>query len=179
MLTPEKSEAAVLEALRSGPYGRCVYACDNDVVDNQVVNLLFEGGRTSSFTMTAFNEGGNRRTRVFGTRGELIGDGSTIEHFDFLTNQRQVIDTRAPDGSLAGGHGGGDFGLMQAFVAAVARQDPAPILSGAEETLETHLMVFAAEEARAAGTVVDVALVEGKVLYERAKSDLFRDLPGR
>jgi imidazolonepropionase-like amidohydrolase len=28
-------------------------------------------------------------------------------------------------------------------------------------------------------TVVDVALVEGKVLYERAKSDLFRDLPGR
>lgn len=156
VLTPERSEEAVLGALRTGPYGRCVYACDNDVVDNQVVNMLFEGGRTASFTMTAFNEGGNRRTRVFGTRGELYGDGSTIEHFDFLSNTRQVIDTRATDGTLAGGHGGGDYGLMQAFVAAVARQDPAPILSGPEETLDTHMMVFAAEEARAAGTVVDV-----------------------
>ncbi len=156
VLTPEKSEAAVVEALRSGPYGRCVYACDNDVVDNQVVNMLFAGGRTCSFTMTAFNEGGNRRTRVFGTRGELIGDGSTIEHFDFLTNQRQVIDTRASDGTVAGGPGGGDFGLMQAFVAAVASQDPSPILSGPEETLDTHMMVFAAEEARTTNTVVDV-----------------------
>ena len=157
VLTPERSEEAVLAALRTGPYGRCVYACDNDVVDNQVVNMLFEGGRTASFTMTAFNQAANRRTRIFGTRGELAGDGSTIEHFDFLTDQTRVIDTRAPDGSLAGGHGGGDFGLMEAFVAAVASENPAPILSGPAETLETHLMVFAAEEARAAGTVVDVA----------------------
>jgi predicted dehydrogenase len=156
VLTPEKAEAAVLEALRTGPYGRCVYACDNDVVDNQVVNLLFAGGRTSSFTMTAFNEGGNRRTRVFGTRGELCGDGAAIEHFDFLTNQRQVIDTRAGEGTAAGGHGGGDYGLMRAFVAAVANQDAGSILSGPEETLDTHLMVFAAEEARTTGTVVDV-----------------------
>lgn len=156
VLTPEKTEAAVLEALQHGPYGRCVYACDNDVVDNQVVNMLFAGGRTCSFTMTAFNEGGNRRTRVFGTRGELLGEGSTIEHFDFLTNQRQVIDTRAPDGSLAGGHGGGDYGLMRAFVEAVACQDPGPILSGPEETLDTHMMVFAAEEARATDAVVDL-----------------------
>ncbi|MCC7263297.1 MAG: gfo/Idh/MocA family oxidoreductase, partial [Candidatus Latescibacteria bacterium] len=156
VLTPEKTEAAVLEALRTGPYGRCVYACDNDVVDNQVVNMNFEGGRTVSFTMTAFNEGSDRRTRIFGTRGEILGDGSTIECFDFLTNQRQVIDTKASDGTVAGGHGGGDFGLMQAFVAAVAKQDASFILSGPEETLDTHMMVFAAEEARAASTVVDV-----------------------
>lgn len=156
VLTPEKTEAAVLEALRSGPYGRCVYACDNDVVDNQVVNMLFDGGRTVSFTMTAFNEGSDRRTRIFGTRGEILGDGSAIEHFDFLTNQRQRIDTKASDGTVAGGHGGGDFGLMQAFVAAIAQQDARLILSGPEETLDTHMMVFAAEEARATSTVVDV-----------------------
>ena len=162
VLTPERSEAAVLDALRRGPYGRCVYACDNDVVDNQVVNMLFAKGRTASFTMTAFNQAANRRTRIFGTHGELYGDGSTIEHFDFLSDQTKTIDTRAPDGSIAGGHGGGDYGLMQAFVAAVARQDASPILSGPEETLETHLMVFAAEEARAANTVVDVGAFKAR-----------------
>ena len=141
------------EALRTGPYGRCVYECDNDVVDHQVVDMEFAGGRTASFTMTAFNRSRNRETRIFGTLGELYGDGSKIEHFDFLTDRTRLIDTEAPDGSILGGHGGGDYGLMRSFVEAVAKEDPARILSGPDESLETHLMVFAAERARRKGSV--------------------------
>ena len=154
VLTPDVTEEGVMEALRHGPYGRCVYACDNDVVDNQVVNMLFEEGRTASFTMTAFTEQAHRKTRIFGTMGELYGDGSDIHHFDFLSDETEVIDTEALDSSILGGHGGGDYGLMESFVSAVAEDDPNRILSGPEETLESHLMVFAAERARRENRVV-------------------------
>ena len=156
VLAPVVTTESVTEALRSGPYGRCVYASDNDVVDHQVVNMLFEGGATASFTMTAFNPGGHRRTRLFGTHGELDGDGSTITHYDFLTDGIEVIDTEAADGSILGGHGGGDLHLMSGFVQAVGTGDPATVLSGPDETLETHLAVFAAETARRENRVVDV-----------------------
>ncbi len=156
VLTPDVTPEGITQALRDGPYGRCVYECDNDVVDNQVVNMLFEGGRTASFTMTAFNEAGHRKTRIFGTRGEIYGDGSKITLFDFLTDKTEVIDTEAADASILGGHGGGDYGLMKRFIAAVASNDQSKILSGPAETLESHLMVFAAERARRENSVVDV-----------------------
>jgi len=159
MLTPDVTEAGVMEALRTGPYGRCVYACDNDAVDNQVVNMEFEGSRTATFTMTAFNRACDRKTHVFGTRGELYGDGRNIEHYDFLTDRTAIIDTQGPDVDAGGyGHGGGDYRLMQAFVAAVSSGDANKILSGPRETLESHLMVFAAERARREERVVELAL---------------------
>jgi predicted dehydrogenase len=155
ILTPDhRSEAGVQQALRSGPYGRCVYECDNDVVDHQVVNLLYEKGITAAFTMVAFSEMGHRRTTIFGTRGELRGDGEHITHYDFLTEQTQVIDTRAGGADAASGHGGGDYGLMRRFVQAVAARDQSLILSGPEETLETHLTTFAAEQSRLEGRTV-------------------------
>ncbi len=156
VLTPHPTVETVTAALESGPYGRCVYECDNDVVDNQVVSMQFAGGKTAVFTMTAFNQAANRKTRIFGTRGELFGDGDTIQVFDFLTDQTRTISTEMDDDSAMGGHGGGDYGLMDHFVAAVAAKDPAMILSGPDESLETHRMVFAAERARCGHCVVDL-----------------------
>jgi predicted dehydrogenase len=153
VLTPVVTRENVLKALEEGPYGRCVYECDNDVVDNQVVNMLFEGGRTATFTMTAFAKGG-RKTRIFGTRGEIYGDSSNIEVFDFLTQKTEKIDTAATEGSILGGHGGGDGRLMESFVTALSENDPARILSGPDATLESHHMVFAAEKSRTRGKVV-------------------------
>jgi predicted dehydrogenase len=157
VVDPEPAVDSLTAALETGPYGRCVYECDNDVVDNQVVNMLFAGGKTASFTMTAFNQAAHRKTHIFGTRGELYGDGETIEHFDFLTDQTSVIDTNVDDGTQLGGHGGGDYGLMNRFVAAVCENNQKLILSGADESLESHRMVFAAERARLNNTVENLA----------------------
>jgi predicted dehydrogenase len=157
VLTTDVTEEGVTRALRTGPYGRCVHACDNDVVDHQVVALAFAGGATASFTMTGFTRQRDRETRVFGTRGELFGDGRTLEIHDFLTDRTETIDVAvASDGSIATGHGGGDARLMEAFVAALATGDRSQIRSGPEESLETHLMVFAAETARREGRVVSL-----------------------
>ncbi|HNP71407.1 MAG TPA: Gfo/Idh/MocA family oxidoreductase [Kouleothrix sp.] len=157
VITTDRSEAGVLAALREGPYGRCVYACDNDVVDHQVVNMQFEDGATAAFTMTAFTRGRGRETHIFGTHGEIFGDGERVEVHDFLSGASETIEAgTGADGSILSGHGGGDDGLMRSFVAALARSDPGQILSGPDETLESHLMVFAAEQARHERRVVDL-----------------------
>lgn len=158
VVAPDPTPPTVLAALREGPYGRCVYACDNDVVDHQVVNFEFRDGVTASFTMTAFTRARGRETRIFGTRGELYGDSQTITVYDFLTGQSTVVDTAvASDGSILSGHGGGDDGLMRAFLLAVRDNNPALILSGPAESLESHRMVFAAERARRSGRVEPVS----------------------
>ncbi|MGK5543161.1 Gfo/Idh/MocA family protein [Streptomyces sp. URMC 127] len=145
---------ALDQALRTGPYGRCVYACDNDVVDHQVVAMEFPGGATATFTMTAFNEAADRKTRIFGTRGELCGDGETVRVYDFLTRtESEVTPARPGEMTAAGGHGGGDAGLMDAFVGAVATGEPARIKSGPRDSLAGHMAVLAAERARLNGTV--------------------------
>ena len=157
------SRGALDEALRNGPYGRCVYACDNDAVDHQVVALEFPGGTTATFTMTAFSRFADRSTRLFGTRAELTGDGDTIRVYDFLTRAERLI-TPAPAGAMnpAEGHAGGDAGLMDAFTAAVATGNRELISSGPRESLASHLAVFAAERARLDGTVETIPLYAGQ-----------------
>jgi predicted dehydrogenase len=151
--TPEHVQLA----LEEGPYGRCVWDCDNDVVDHQVVNLRFERGVTASLTMTAFTRMRDRETHIFGTRGELFGDGNTIEVYDFLTREttRHEVGVYS-DGEIPSGHGGGDDGVMADFIAAAAAGDPALIRTSPAETLESHRVAFAAETARREGRVVSL-----------------------
>jgi len=156
---------SVTDALKTGPYGRCVYESDNDVCDNQVVNMEFEGGRTASFTMIAFSEEVCiRKTRIFGTMGQMDCDGTKIRVFDFRDpqNPQTVIPESEFARSKMSGHGGGDWYLMDSFLAAVAFNDPSLILSGPRETLESHLIVFAAEKARRTNSVVETTNITSK-----------------
>lgn len=155
VITTNFAQEGVTEALRQGPYGRCVYECDNDVVDHQVVNLVYDNGATASFTMIATSETRDRETIIFGTRGELRGNGETIVYYDFLTEKTEEFLTKNAETEMMG-HGGGDYGLMKSFVAAVAQRNPELILSGPEEALETHLTVFAAERSRRENRVEQV-----------------------
>jgi predicted dehydrogenase len=154
-VTPIATEDSLRAALREGPYGRCVYACDNDVVDHQVVNLAFPDGATCSFTVSAFTPMEHRRTRLQGTRGYLEGDGRHVRLLDFVTGEAEVLDSAETGGApAADGHGGGDEGLIDAFIAAVAGADPALIASDPVESLATHRVVWAAEQARLRDEVV-------------------------
>jgi len=138
-----------------------VYECDNDVVDNQVVNMEFEGGCTGTFSMVAFTKDiCVRKTRVFGSHGQLECEMSVparIVYDDFRGEGSTTIihPEPAPPTHLCG-HQGADYYLMRSFVQAVAKNDPSYIVSGPLETLESHLVVFKAEHARKKGTIVDV-----------------------
>ena len=121
------------------------------------MNIEYTGGVTASLTMTAFTPMGFRRTRVFGTRGTLEGNGYTVDVFDFLTGvttSTQVVDPTDP---LAGeGHLGADAALTRRFLDAVRHRDPARILTSPAVSLHTHATVWAAERARHRGTVEPV-----------------------
>ncbi len=157
VISREPTLEIIEKALRETDYGKCVYHCDNDVVDNQVVNMLFEDGTTANMTMIAFTNKGGRRTTICGTRGEIITDSKLITIRHFLDNSTREVDTNViNDGGIASGHGGGDFGLTRAFVDAVEHHDQSRLVTGIDETLESHLMVFAAEESRRQNKVCDV-----------------------
>jgi predicted dehydrogenase len=145
----------ITAALREGPYGRCVWACDNDVVDHQVVSLRYENGTTASLTMTGFTRMRDRETRIFGTRGELHGDGNRVDVYDFLSGSTTRHDSGVySDGEILTGHGGGDDGVMREFIAAVAARDPGLILTTPAHALESHRIAFAAEAARRENRVI-------------------------
>lgn len=156
IVAPSMTASELELALAQGPYGRCVYACDNDVVDHQVVNVEYANGVAASFTLAAFTRMESRHTALFGTEGELRGDGRYLHVYDFMTEQTETIDTRSADVAAIDAHDGGDVGLITAFVSALTNGDPSLIVSGAPESLTSHRIVFAAEHARVTGTVVHV-----------------------
>jgi hypothetical protein len=142
-------DETILKALQEGPYGKCVYRTDNDVVDHQIVNMEFEDDITVAFSMEALSHYGGRRTRIFGSRGDLIGDESQMVITDFLKGKQETWKPgEAKEGS---GHGGGDHGLVHDFIQAVSQQDPALLTSTIEASMESHLMGFKAEESRLNG----------------------------
>jgi len=169
VVTTDLTERGVRRALRDGPYGRCVYACDNDVADHQVVMIDFDGGVTATLTMSAFTPYGRRRTRIMGSRGFLEGDGHQVTVTDFVTGQSEPVavggpgtgDPRPAWAEAGGGHGGGDYGVISAFVEAVATGDRSFIRSGPRESLDSHLMAFAAEHSRRTGYPVQMADLAG------------------
>lgn len=152
IVAPDYSLDAVNEALRSGPYGRCAFDSDNDVVDHQVVNVEYANGVTASFTLSAFTRFEDRRTSIFGTRGQITTDGRTVELYDFANRSSTFFDVTG-DGS---GHGGGDAKMLDAFLTALWSGEPDTFTSQGAESLATHAIVFAAERARQSNTVVEL-----------------------
>ncbi|MDZ7291784.1 MAG: Gfo/Idh/MocA family oxidoreductase [candidate division KSB1 bacterium] len=156
---PQEGEQgpAIMQALQEGPYGRCVYHCDNDVVDHQVVAMEFADQITVAFSMEAFTSYHGRRTRVMGTMGDAVGDMEILNVFDFRTGKQTTWDARQAE-QLQSGHGGGDFGLLHDFIQAVSQQDPTLLTSTIAASMESHLIAFKAEESRLSGKTVEVKM---------------------
>jgi predicted dehydrogenase len=159
-----------LRALQTGPYGRCVYHCDNDVVDHQVVNMEHETGAITTLVMHGHSHQEGRTMRYDGTRATLRGRYGDAGEADLtIHNHRTAGVETVPLSDGAGGHGGGDAGVMRAFVRAVRGADSGA-LSSVRASLESHLLAFAAERSRVTGATVDMAAYRAEVESRGAAS---------
>lgn len=154
VITTDLSEEGRRKALEEGPYGRCVYHCDNDVVDRQVVNLEFDGGAVATFTMTGLSADFSRQLKIFGTKGQIEADMGTREIvLHRFGEEKKTIPIDM--GKEASGHGGGDFGIMRDFLHVI--RNGGESRSSAEVSLQSHLICFAAEKSRKANIVVELS----------------------
>lgn len=157
---------ALMAALRDGPYGRCVYRCDNDVVDHQVVAIEFEGGITATLTMHGHSHEEGRTLRIDGSQASLLAKfGYSRTHIEIHYHRsRQIEQINFPSNMERLGHGGGDAGIMQDLVQAVRMGRPPT--TEARESLECYYMAFAAEESRHTNTVIDMQKYREREIVE-------------
>ena len=144
---------ARLHALRTGPYGRCVYHCDNNVCDNQTVIMEFENGVTASFSLQPYASANARTLKILGTKGEIRAnlDLNELEVTDILLGQKKGYRLRPSKYK----YGGGDHGVMEYFIDGVSRAKQGG-RTCMTSSLESHLIAFAAEESRTKGIVVNM-----------------------
>ncbi|WP_148933181.1 Gfo/Idh/MocA family protein [Paenibacillus methanolicus] len=155
LIADPPTEANRMQAILEGPYGKCVYRTDNNVVDHQTVQMEFENGVTVVFSMCGFTRDMNRTVQIMGTKGEIRGDllSGRIELFEFASGTQTVIPIPAGEG----GHQGGDDGIMRQFLSDLRHERYRDTLTSAAASLESHLMAFAAEASRrSGGAVVDM-----------------------
>ena len=154
----EQTEDALTEALKTGPYGRCVYRCDNNVCDHMSIIMEFEEGITATFSLSAQTSACHRNIHIMCEQGEILADDGmhqiiVTKHVsspaDTFTEQTVNIRTNSS------GHGGGDAGIMEDFAASLTAADPCT-KSSISNSVESHLMACAIEQSRLTGKVVDM-----------------------
>jgi predicted dehydrogenase len=153
VITDDLSMEARRAALRDGPYGRCVYTAGSDVVDHQAVLMEHEDGSTTNLIMHGHSHEESRTMRYDGTRATLRGIFGRRQVIE-VSDHRDGATTAVPIPTVGGGHGGGDDGLIEAFLSRVT--DGSPGLTNVQVALESHLLAFTAEESRLSGLPVEL-----------------------
>ncbi|TYP79393.1 Gfo/Idh/MocA family oxidoreductase [Paenibacillus methanolicus] len=154
--TTEQKLASLRE---DNPYGRCVWHCDNDVVDHQTVTVEFADGSTASHAMTGGSPRPCRTVHAIGTKGEIYGvmeDGYFVvrrpdPEAEGMYREETVRLDVADDM-----HGGGDLRLVDDFVSVLRGAEPSISTSSLEDSVYGHLIGFAADEAMEREAVVSV-----------------------
>lgn len=140
------TEEKMRESLRTGLHGRCVYACDNDVVDHQLTQMYFANGVKATLTMTAFTAHCGRRMEFFGTKGQITLDEvrDFIRISVFGEEEIEIKISELLEKDLL--HGGGDKGLIDSLYDMLTGQ--ALERTTLEDSAESHLIGIAAEKSR-------------------------------
>jgi len=145
------------------PFGKCVWRCDNDVVDHQSVALEFADGSTATHNMVGGSSRPMRAVHILGTRGEIQGTFSDSRYVVRGIDPRpgheyseNVVDLRVTgdmDGAF-GGHGGGDMRLVSDFLRFIRGQQCSISCTTIDDSVNGHLAVFYADRAMEEGRII-------------------------
>ncbi len=131
--------------LKEGRFGRCVYHCDNDLVDNQVVTMQMDNGTIISLTINVFTQNDCRNISIKLTDGEITCDGERIQARHFRSRETSTYDMsylrKIPH------HGGADMAMIENFIDSLIDPDVKPV-SPLSAAIESHLVIFEAERSR-------------------------------
>lgn len=153
MISVDHTPTGIMKALDNGPFGRCVYHCENDVVDTQVINMLYENGVNVSFSMTAYSEECYRMIKISGTTGEIEGNLEKNEFIikNFASGRHDTISVS----TVLDRHSGGDYFIMTDFIKHV-RDSVKGGRTDVSNAVDSHVMCFAAEKSRKEFREVDL-----------------------
>jgi predicted dehydrogenase len=154
-----------LESLKTSPYGRCVWKCDNDVVDHQSVLIDFEDGATATLNMIGGTARPGRYLHLVGTKGEIagwVGDNRfSVYRIDPRPGREfseEVVETgdEGDSSGAAGGHAGGDLRLVGDFLRVLRGQEPSISSTDLGDSIAGHLLGFCADRSMEIGETVAV-----------------------
>lgn len=151
------TEESLHKALKEGPYGRCVYHCDNDVYDHQIVEMEFENGVHAVLKMVAYTWDWGRQIKLYGSLGDIILDqGKDIIELKVFGKPVQTfrIAELAEHADVLG-HGGGDQGLIDALYDALTGQGNECDETSLENSVESHYIAFAADSSAEKGGALE------------------------
>ena len=141
-----------LEAiLKQGPYGKCVFYCDNDVCDNLTSIFKFDNNVTANFNINAFTKESDKKIRLFFKEGEVEASfkQKEIKIKSFLNTDEKIIKIDQENT---------DEKLFLDFIDRVKNKNYKSCISDVGSVIESHVATFAAEFANVSETVVDVKL---------------------
>ncbi|CAG7618585.1 Gfo/Idh/MocA family protein [Paenibacillus allorhizosphaerae] len=154
------TEEQLIESLRTdNPYGRCVWKCDNDVVDHQSVVVQFADGSTATHNMVGGASKPGRRIHIIGTEGEIEGfmeDGYFIVRHPDARRGHEYTEERVELNVSKDMHGGGDLRLVADFVRVLRGETPSISSTALEQSIYGHLIGFAADRAMESNRVMDI-----------------------
>lgn len=159
-LGPNPSIEEKIDSLKTGnPFGRCVWKCDNDVVDHQVVNIEFEDGCTATHSMTGNSSKPCRYIHIIGTKGEIEGvmeDGAFYVRKPDARKGHAYTEEKISVDSSNDMHGGGDLLLVGDFISAVRGEKASISATTLDDSIYGHLIGFAADKANTERRILEI-----------------------
>ena len=140
------------ELLMKSEYGRCMFKCDNDVVDHQSVLVNFASGATGTHNLTGGAAESLRTIRVIGTKGEIYAEleNKFVKIKTINPDPNKYFDERIIDLSKTPdeGHGGADTALTADFIKFIRDDNPSVSCTSIHNSIAGHRIIFLADKSR-------------------------------